>query len=183
MAKCTYKSKLFDTLKSPLKNPINQPTAFNIGETVRKGILDFVSRGQSPVRDFGRFVGYKAQNIGGGKAKKSSTNPRGYPYSVMSRYPDKKVRPVNLRLTGEMLDAIKHVFNFGTQKIELGIFGGKAALKAETHTKGTQEPRVPRRPFIPTEDGETFAETIRRDIIAIVKRRISYIIKSNNSAT
>ncbi len=176
MAKVTYKSDLFKGDK--LKRPIDETTARNIGDTVIKQMNNFIARGQSPVRDQGRFVGYKHQQISGGKAKPSSENKRGYPYSVMHRFPDKKVRPVNLRLTGQMLAALAHKFYAGAQKIELGIFSGKEALKAETHNEGTQEPRVPRRHFLPTEDGESFAETIQRDIIAIVKRRISYIIQA-----
>lgn len=173
----TYKSELFKP-DGPLKRIIDDPTARNIGDTVITQMKNFIARGQSPVRDQGRFQGYKAQQISGGKGRRGNENKQGYPYSVMHRFPNKKVRPVNLKLTGEMLSDLAHKFRFGEQTIELGLFSGKSALKAETHNQGTQEPRISRRPFLPTKDGESFAETIQRDIIAIVKRRISYIIRS-----
>ena len=178
MAKVTYKSKLFKG--NTMKQPIDARTAENIAFDVIDEINRFTSRGQSPVKGEGRFVGYKAQQVTGSqkKKRKSSEPKRGYPYNVMKYYPNKRARPVNLRLSGEMLASLDHTFDRPSQTIELGIFDPEQALKAETHNQGTQEPDVPRRPFLPTAEGEEFAESIRRKIVAIVKRRISYIIRA-----
>lgn len=174
MAKVTFKGKFLNG--QAFKNPIDMNTGQLIGGYIIHETKRMIARGQSPVRDIGRFVAYKAQQIKK-KASKDS-KPRGYPYDLMDRYPDKKVRPVNLKLSGDMLNAMEQRFNFSAQEVTVGIFDQKQALKAETHNRGTQEPRVPKRPFLPTDAMIGFAESIQRGIISIVKKRIASIIKA-----
>ncbi len=171
MAKVTFRGNLFNKLT--FKNAIDLNTASQIGGTTLFEIKRATAKGISPVKGLGRFVAYKAQRIG--KSKKNASK-KGYPYSVQDKYPNKLVRPVNLRLSGKMLDALEYKFHKARQVIEVGIFDAKQSLKAETHNQGTQEPRVPTRQFLPV-GSQTFSETIKGKIVRIVKDRILDIIR------
>lgn len=179
----------------------------SIGNAVKDGIYDATSKGLSPIRGFGRFEGYKAMEDAKALRKKASklSNSRikatasserrrrdkasslrskagrveqhGYPLSVQDKFPDKKVRPVNLRLSGKMLEAIRFQFSRAKKQVRFYLVGKEANEKAETHNEGTQEPNVARRPFLPTRPGEEFISSIMRDIIGLYRSRIESIIE------
>lgn len=135
-----------------------------IAPDIMDEIKSLISKGISPVKGFGRFEAYKAQAR---KTKgKSSQAGRGYPYSVMKKYPDKKVRPVNLKLTGDMLNAL--VWEIFAGKIKIGIFDKTQKEKAALHQEGSDS--VPQRRFIPSSKGEDFTISVRR----VIKERISF---------
>jgi hypothetical protein len=194
--KVTVKLDFPKLLKDKL---VNQELSSNLADVVIKGILEHTAIGLSPVRGFGRFVGYKAQeeakklkkiathlSRANNKAAASSarseakSSARGYPSSVQGRFPDKKVRPVNLRLTGTMLADLSYLLNRTAQKVTIGIFKGKSKLKAETHNEGTQEPNVPTRQFLPTTQGQEFTVSIMRAIKEVYRKRLNSIIEESN---
>ena len=165
----------FDDLKE-FQNTIDSSTANKIGRTVKDGILKACAAGLSPVKGFGRFVGYKAQARSNSKAKSGSSPNKGYPYSVMGKYPDKTVRPVNLRLTGDMLDSLTWEHKSPDTVTVLMPEGTLAYLKAETHNEGTQS-HIPVRKFLPTGDDEEFIVSIQREVFEVMRQRIESILK------
>lgn len=179
MAKVTFKSNILR--QKTLRRPIDTATGFAIGNAVIKEIKTFVSKGLSPVKSLGRFIGYKAQISPANEGRKRGTSApkKGYPYNIQKKFPDKKVRPVNLKLTGKMLAALKMKFEFGKQKIQVGIFDQEESKKAETHNRGTQVSRgIPTRRFIPQGE-EQFNESIRKTMVDLATKRILDIIRRN----
>ena len=206
MARVTVK---LDIIKH-LKNLVDEDIAKEISDTIIEGILQHTAIGLSPVRGVGRFVGYKAQEQANKirkiarsysravlharsgsrdslknkatseRARAAGVSASGYPLSVQSRFPEKRIRPVNLRLTGTMLDGLSYTFNAAKQMVTIGIFSGKAKLEAETHNLGTQEPDVPTRQFIPTGSGQEFTVSIMRLIKEVYTKRINSIIEESN---
>jgi hypothetical protein len=142
--------------------------ANELGSEIILGIKKAVKSGLSPVAGYGRFIGYKGQ-IEGNKNK--------YPYNADPIY-GKKVRPVNLTLSGDMLGSIYHKLLDKTT-LEIGIDDPVQVKKAEAHNEGLH-PDVPIRKFLPTWDGEVFIVSIQRRILDIVRQRISDMIKTSN---
>lgn len=176
------------------KEILTKSAAKEIGDMVKREMLDLISKGISPVRSAGRFPGYLAvgaardQKARGktmrglikgadGAAKVQQLNrearaaegkvkdilSKGYPYSVMGQYKDKRIRPVNLHLSGEMLNDLK--FNLVQGKygfaIEVGYFTSLSAKKESGHREGVGG--QPSRPTIPDSSrGEFFAVRISR---------------------
>lgn len=112
------------------------------------------------------------------KKQTDELKKKGYPYSKMEEFPDKKVRPVNLALTGDMIRAL--TFTILSRGVEIGIKDKKQALKAETHNDGTQPGRVPRRQFIPNVQGQEFAISIMRQIKEIYSKALNAAIEKSN---
>jgi hypothetical protein len=183
---------------------VDGATANAIGKTVVTEAKAMIAEGQSPVRGHGRFEAYKAQGrataiekerkaaVKGTSAKSlerfaanakasaaSAAAKKGYPWSAMGKYPDKKVRPVNLELSGEMLDALTFRVLPSKNAIEVGIIGGSADVKerAKAHHDGTKD--MARRRFIPGE-GEEFAVSIMRAIRELYGKRLAYLIGRSN---
>lgn len=139
-----------------------------IAESILDQMKDVISTGLSPIRGFGRFEAYKAQsrNRGGKKT--------GYPYNVQTKFPGKKVRPVNLELSGDMLDALD--YKNVRDGIELSIYKKAEAEKAKTHQQGTD--LVPQRRFIPSTKGEQFITSITVSIKKMFVEALDKIIRS-----
>jgi hypothetical protein len=134
---------------------VEKETAREVGEAVVKEMLDQIGKGVSPIRGEGRFPRYK--------------NPKKYPAD------QKPKSPVNLKLTGQMLDSLKFsVYStrtgFGT---EIQYSNQEAKLKEKGHRDGANG--QPKRPTIPLKSlGETFsARIIRliRDIYSTALKR------------
>lgn len=143
------------------KKVMNAKVAQQIDMAIQQGIRESLSLSQSPVKGYGKFVGYAAERFG---------DPTKYPGKL------KRKRPVNLQLSGAMITAIK-VLSFTDDKVTIGIASPKQKLKAETHNEGTQEPRVPQRRFLPTGPGEEFVDSIQKKILAIIEKRVSDLFK------
>ena len=194
-------------IKEALPGMITNAVKSDIATVVIGMAKRMIATGQSPVRGVGRFEAYKAaanaqaikaalpkaakgkvgKNIRASnkiaRAKADTKAKKGYPYSVMDKFPNKKVRPVNLELSGGMLDDLKWSPGKGTGTL-IGISErlGSSTLHrkmAETHNAGTQSGRVPKRQFLP-EDDQTFAVTIIDRIKTIVSDRLLAIIKKTN---
>lgn len=91
----------------------------------------------------------------------------------------KQVRPVNLHLTGEMLEGYSFRVK-GKDVIEVGIIHGSAERKeiAGYHQSGTEN--MPRRPLVPGE-GEEFAVSVMRRIRDLYGKRLADVIRRANS--
>lgn len=139
---------------------INTPQAMKeVGELVVREMKTMILSGVSPVRGNKRFA----------------------PYKDRTKYPGdlKPARPVNLKLTGEMLDAL--TFRPYKETVHIGIFTSDQGVKdrAEAHNQGTEH--MAKRQFIPQE-GEEFAVTIMRKIKAHFEKKLSVIIRQSNKS-
>lgn len=81
----------------------------------------------------------------------------------------------DLELFGNLKESIE--FKQKSDSVEVGVFGGVNALKAETHNLGTQKDRgVPQRQFLPigSEEGNKgqFRPQIRKEIVKIIEEII-----------
>ncbi len=164
-----------------------------IGQDIITLMREQIAKGISPIEGWGRFPAYKAvsrftranksiKNKFKGntiRAKSSrrelktaakSERNRGYPFSVMNQYPDKKTSPVNLSLSGTFLWKLKSIAIPGG--IAIGFFDEKSIKMEDGHrtggVKGMND--QPQRPIIPIE-GETFTRNIMNRAIDIVRNR------------
>jgi phage gpG-like protein len=147
MAKVKVTSR-FDIL-TELKRLKGDALGRELGPAVIKELKDFVSKGVSPIEGERRFERYK--------------DPTTYPGGEKNRV------PVNLKLTGEMLNSITW------KPIEGGVLIEAKDPKAIYHHTGTAN--MAARPFIPMMPGQTFNQSITRTIRAIYNKAISAIIK------
>lgn len=132
----------------------------NVSEAeIKKLIVDeSILKGQSPVEGEGRFESYS-------DSYKDAIDQGRY-----SEFSKKKI-PVNLKLSGSLLDS------FFVKKIKSGIQIGFRHFLAEIHTvKGSGKSKVKRK-MLPVEKNEDFKGTIRRQIIKLVKIEISKILR------
>lgn len=121
-----------------------------IGETVISEMKKSLKVGVSPVKGERRLEPY--------------VNPKSYPGKLKPR------SPVNLELSGDMLDALDYKVSDG--RVTVGIFDGKEAVKARAHNDG--EGNMPRRHFMPTDKGDELNVTISqkvRDLFAKIMNR------------
>lgn len=146
-SKVTVKFTALDSIKKYLRDKGDQET----GEVVISEMKKAIASGLSPVRNFGRFEEYAAQKKGWG-----------YPLSVKKQFPDKSLRPVNLKLSGDMLDSLDTKKTKGG--VEVGVFAPDQAQKAKKHQAGDPGVNLPQRRFIPARKGEEFIVTITRAI-------------------
>ena len=113
----------------------------------------FIRIGTSPVLGVRRFDAYK--------------DPKKYPGN------QKNQRPVNLELSGDMLNAITYkVLKDG---IRIGIWDTEQRQKAETHMRGLNG--VPQRKFMPIDSGDEFIISIQRIIKGLYAQKLSAILK------
>lgn len=139
--------KITDTLKKP----IDRVSATNGAKAALKEMLDMISKGISPIEGRGRFGAYQAQRQPQSpklKDKKGLKKKQGYPYTVQNKYPNKTVRPVNLKLSGEFLDSL-----VAEAKPDSNL-GYKSSIKLTTQEslnkeKGHREYSPAPRPIIP----------------------------------
>jgi len=105
--------------KIELTVPIEMRSKFKQAASImKKDIVDTIQRGNSPVRGNRRFVDYSENYkaaIRGEKAWRST--PGGKPYQVnpmsedYERFKGKRLRPVNMTLSGRMLKSIAAKFS------------------------------------------------------------------------
>lgn len=140
-----------------------------LGETFTSLAKDMISKGISPVRGHRKFESYNAQNTG----------KKGYPYNIMRQYASKRARPVNLYLSGSMLNGYSWRSKPG-QLIEVGYVNvsGVDAIKAQVHNDGTRN--IPARPTVANKPGQQFAVAIMRELISVYRKRLEDIIKKSN---
>lgn len=149
--------EIFEKLK-PVNKPINDETAKAVGESVVKIMKELISKGISPIRNWGKFQKYKDRK----------------------KYPgdQKPATPVNLKLTGAFLADLKHEI----KKVSSGsgtkiFFDSDLSRKKESgHREGVHG--QPKRPTIPVDnEGEEFNVKIVQSIKKIYNARIREILK------
>lgn len=137
--------KLATALKGVKKSDLD-----GMGQIVVKEMKDLIAKGISPIEGAGRFSAYIKANEGG------------YPLTARKKYPGKKPRPVNLRLSGDFLDdGLDYRSNVGKLTVEVGYFDKENINKETGHRDGVHG--QPKRPTIP-KGNETFAQSIIRKL-------------------
>lgn len=170
-----------------------------IGDELISAMKDQIAKGISPIQGFGRFPAYKwvargnrvsskATAIKGNSIRARSTRAQyralaketkrqGYPYTVRKRFPSKRERPVNLYLSGSMMNnltvrpARQGGLTGGLRRRVLyyGYFDRLSALKEEGHRVGVNG--QPPRPTIPV-GNEQLNRTVYNRLIVAISRRI-----------
>lgn len=148
-----------------------------IGDLTVRLMKDAIARGLSPVRQFGRFEEYSAAKRNRASKKSRSSAKQGYPFNVLTEYPNKKVRPVNLELSGKMLNALTSKSK--SDSVVVGIFNKTQEEKARGHQLGDAKKNLPKRRFVPTASGEQFIVSIQREIRQLYSELLDAIIKLN----
>lgn len=150
----------FDSLK---KNDLQ-----DIGDGIVDQMKILIAKGISPIKGFGRFPAYKwaskkslARKSGSARGKKLNRQFQNkYPYSARKDFPDKRERPVNLKLSGQFLENL--IARVKGKTIEIGFFEKPWTEYEQGHREGVNG--QPPRPIIP-ENGEEFGETIYRRLV------------------
>lgn len=142
-----------DGLKNAMKKLQARGIKQSAAELVIRETKSFITRGISPVKGERRFEGYK--------------NPKKYP---ADRKPN---RPVNMTLTGAMLDALTYKILNGTS-FSIGWYSGEEGEKANNHNTGDT---VPKRRLLPTETNESFNVSITRSLANYYAKILSDILK------
>lgn len=174
--------------KKTIEEGLTRKDKIDIGDEMLEEMKRDISRGISPIFGYGRFPGYKAvmasQSIlRGGRAGSRSARARrrslatarkkeGYPYTVRGRFPNKRERPVNLYLSGDMLNSLEaRPRRLG---LEFGYYKAKSALKEQGHREGVGG--QPSRPTIPV-GSERLNRSIYNRLIVSISRRIRAAIQ------
>lgn len=151
-AKITVDDSAFQKTMARLKKAIDKDVAKDVGEAVTEGMQKLIKSGTSPIRGNGRFPRYK--------------DPKSYPAG------QKANTPVNLKLSGDFLDALSYrVEKSGSNQSTVIFYEGDENLKESGHRDGVNG--QPKRPTIPSEKGERFAATIEKEIIEIYEDAIN----------
>ena len=147
--------RLKELLRDAVK-PIDKATATSAAEATIDAMKATIARGVSPIRGNGRFPKYK--------------DPKKYPGKL------KPKTPVNLHLTGDMLDALtfKAVPDSAGYAAEI-FYKGKQELKELGHRDGAND--QPKRPTLPVGDKESFTKQIKDRYVKIFADRIFDVIK------
>ncbi len=153
-----------------LKKFYNRKFKRKLGLTIIGLMKKQIRKGNSPVKQEGRFKSYAAQ-----RREAKSNYPRGKKFKRLG----KRVRPVNLKLTGDMLSDLDWK-SAGLGKVKIGVLGDRfSELKSRVHNTGERRD-IPQRKFIPFEQGDEFAQTIQKKIKDIHEKRLNAIIKKSN---
>lgn len=143
------KQALQDQLDKALKG-VKKTDLDDVGQLAVDGIRDLVAKGVSPIEGSGRFPAYVKASDGG------------YPLTVRKKYPGKKPRPVNLRLSGKFMDeGLDFRSNVGKLTVDVGYFDKDSISKEQGHREGAKGQAE--RPTIP-QGGQTLAQTIIRNL-------------------
>lgn len=149
-----------------------------LGRKIEIEIRRDISAGKSPVKGVGRFAKYIGPSLSSGlrgKTKKA-VEKSFYPGSVRGKYPDKKNRPVNLRLSGDYLKKLKNRTFAGI--VEIGFFTLDKVTrgKFQTHNNGTHK-HVAQRKHLPTAKRDKFTPRIQRMVKKLYTNRIKSILR------
>ncbi len=152
-------------------------SADKIGQTTIRMMKDHIAKGNSPIAGYGRFPAYKQSykdQIEGKVAfyrdeqKRLRVFP---PRGVHERFRGKKIRPVNLKLSGDFLSDLtwsKFKERFGTG-VRIRFKTKKSRLKEKGHREGANGQGI--RPIIP-EAGENFRRDILDKIVELYRRAL-----------
>ena len=130
-----------------------------MGKSIISEMKNLISKGVSPILGRGRFAGYKKSY------KKAISRGRG-------DFRSKRPRPVNLKLSGKFLKALKFQLRKGAKfpSLRIGFFKKTELQKERGHRAGQNKQR--KRPVVP-QGKEQFAARIQR----IIKVELDKIAK------
>jgi len=133
---------------------LDKETAKALGDVTIEGIKELTRRGISTIQGNGKFKAYK--------------NRKKYPGDR------KGATPVNLRLTGDFMNALtkKVVPDGKSYKVEV-FYAGDEDLKEQGHREGVNG--QPKRPTIPI-GNEKLSATINKELADILKQRLVDLI-------
>ena len=140
-----------------LKRPVTATEAGAMGKAVVREMRGMISKGISPIRDIKRMEPYR----GGYKdriRKKGSITVGGIKFT-------KRLRPVNLKLTGKFLKALKSKVERSVSGFSpiVGYFKQSEQLKEQGHREQKNDQGF--RPTIPQAPREQFALKIQQIIL------------------
>lgn len=148
--------KLESVLNEIGKMPLDPATARTVGETVVGEMKTLVASGVSPIEGKGKFPAYK--------------NPRKYPGTRKSK------TPVNLKLSGDFLNGLKHSPVKGEHGYEASIYyRSDQEPKEKGHMEGANG--QPKRPTLPVDKGQEFTARIRLLYTNLIRERIFRLLK------
>src|SRR3990167_930422 len=139
----------------------NEGTLSKLGDELNRQIKG----GQSPVKGIGRYQDYSDSYKGA--IDSSGGIMRGTDGKLSS---GKRKRPVNLFVSGAMQESQRLKETEGG-KVKVS-YGSKFA---GYHNSGNAN--LPRRPLLPSQDGEDFSRTISKFLFDIAKKAISIVTK------
>lgn len=133
--------------KADVRRIFNKDVLQTLGSLVIAKMNDLIRGGHSPIEGKGNFPAYK--------------NPK--------KYPGKKKlhNPVNLSLTGQMLNSLRYRINQQKVIVTILYVNKKAAVKEQGHREGANA--QPKRPTIPIKN-EKFHSSITIAIDQFVNR-------------
>ena len=136
---------------------ISKRTADKIGASTLRQYKRFIRKGISPIRGKGRFPGYKPS----------------YEAAIRSgRFPGKRLKPINLKLTGQFLRSLRSTSKKRGKNFRaiVGYFNRKAAVKEQGHRVGANQQR--KRPTIP-QGREQLNVDIQQKLIQILLKDLN----------
>ena len=145
-----------------LGNPTDRRTADQVGKTIVKETKNRIAKGTSPVAGEKNYPAYSSSY------KDQIRRGRG-------AFRNKRIRPINLKLTGKMLNALKHrvkktqTLGFATI---VGFFSAKQSDKVQFNRDNG------RNPWPQPSEGETFKAGINKKIKDIYLKKIRSITRS-----
>lgn len=162
-----FEQQINKILKTRIKNKTNvknlkSTTLKKACKALIKSMKKVIAKGISPITGrSARFPGYK--------------NPKkGYPTSVRHRFPAKKRRPVNLKLSGKFLKKLKFRVGVGKKAfIDIGFFDKYGKTLEEGHREGAGG--QPERPIIPT-GKEAFRPIVIKDFKSVIVEAFKKIV-------
>ena len=147
-----------------LSEPVNQRTAREVASEVVSKMKESISSGKSPILGNGNFDPYRGQY-----------RARIQRYGRIGEH-TKKLRPVNLTLSGAFLESLKGTVakvKSGYAAV-IGFSDKKSQKKEQGHREGANGQAE--RPIIP-QSGEKFSLVIQNVYLDIINERIATIAK------
>lgn len=161
MAKTTVKLEEVRKLLENANVRVNQQVSAATGQLVVELMKDRIAKGISPIEGKPRFPGYK--------------DTKKYPGGVKRKFPDKRNRPVNLRLSGKFLSDLRVISASAAGRIVIGFTSKYGKTLEQGHREGANGQRE--RPIIP-EESEELAKSIRLAILKLYEQAVRKFLKS-----
>lgn len=156
-----------------IRKVVTREDCETIGAFAIVEIKQLISRGISPIEGMGKFPAYKWQTKAIGKLGKEK-----YPLNAVGRKHGKSVTPVNLKLTGDFLNALTNwaEASSGVWAIVIGFpeSDSVSIAKEKGHRDGANG--QPRRPILPR-GRERWAANVQRVILNGLKYAITKKMK------
>lgn len=196
--KTTFPDKSIDRLLKKIKDaqqPLSKKDYKQLGRRMVAAMKILIRKGISPVRGGGfktRFPGYKdsyKKQIRGQlrfiTTRDGTVVPiekrrgkKGKSFKPDPRFKNKKVRPVNLKLSGDFLGALDSKVSVRGRSVKIGYFDRKQRKKEKWHREGAGGQL--KRPTIPNPPEEKFAAAVMDVFRRMVRKRLKEKTKRKN---